>query len=134
MTDFRELCAELHAAFNTYAVDEVHHALLERARAALDQPEPEGPQPIPVSDRLPMTDLSPAAQAVLDAANGASSWGADDCLNESRWIAAAALQAAADQVVPETAPPLIGTPFVRWDAMDEIRAQLLVIAAELEDQ
>jgi hypothetical protein len=35
-------------------------------------------------------------------------------------------------VVPETAPPLIGTPFVRWDAMDEIRAQLLVIAAELE--
>jgi hypothetical protein len=132
MTDYRELCAELHAAFNTYAVDEVHHALLERARAALDQPEPEGPQPIPVSDRLPMTDLSPAAEAVLDAANGASSWGADDCLNESRWIAAAALQAAADQVVPETAPPLIGTPFVRWDAMDEIRAQLLVIAAELE--
>jgi hypothetical protein len=45
---------------------------------------------------------------------------------------AAALRAAADQVVPETAPPLIGTPFVRWDAMDEIRAQLLVIAAELE--
>ena len=132
MTDYRELCAELHAAFNTYAVDEVHHALLERARAALDQPEPEGPQPIPVSDRLPMTDLSPAAEAVLDAANGASSWGADDCLNESRWIAAAALQAAADQVVPETAPPLIGTPFVRWDAMDEIRAQLLAIAAELE--
>jgi len=36
--------------------------------------------------------------------------------------------------VPETAPPLIGTPFVRWDAMDEIRAQLLVIAAELEGQ
>ena len=44
MTDFRELCAELHAAFNTYAVDEVHHALLARARAALEaQPEPQGP-------------------------------------------------------------------------------------------
>ena len=45
-----------------------------------------------------MTDLSPAAQAVLDAANGRSSYGPDDCLNESRWIAAAALRAAADQL------------------------------------
>jgi hypothetical protein len=43
MTDFRALCAELHAAFNTYAVDEAHHNLLERARAALAQPEPQGP-------------------------------------------------------------------------------------------
>jgi hypothetical protein len=42
-----------------------------------------------------MTDLSPAAQAVLDAANGRSSYGPDDCLSESRWIAAAALRAAA---------------------------------------
>jgi hypothetical protein len=44
--------------------------------------------------------LSPAAQAVLDAANRASSYGPDDCLNDSRFIAAAALRAAADQVVP----------------------------------
>lgn len=44
-----------------------------------------------------MADLSPQAQAVLDAANGANSYGPDDCLNESRWIAAAALRAAADQ-------------------------------------
>jgi alkylhydroperoxidase/carboxymuconolactone decarboxylase family protein YurZ len=43
MTDFRALCAELHAAFNTYAVDEAHHDLLVRAKAALAQPEPEGP-------------------------------------------------------------------------------------------
>lgn len=35
MTNFRALCAELHAAFTTYAVDECHHNLLERARAAL---------------------------------------------------------------------------------------------------
>jgi hypothetical protein len=42
-TDFRALCAELHAAFTTYAVDECHHNLLERARAALAEPEPEGP-------------------------------------------------------------------------------------------
>jgi hypothetical protein len=41
-----------------------------------------------------MTDLSPAAQVVLDAANGAQSYGPDDCLNESRWIAAATLRAA----------------------------------------
>jgi hypothetical protein len=72
-----------------------------------------------------MTDLSPAAQAVLDASNLLPG-------KDSYLILAAALRAAADQVVPETAPPLIGTPFVRWDAMDEIRAQLLAIADELE--
>ncbi len=60
--------------------------------------------------------LSPAAQAVLKAANGRSSYGPDDCLNESRWIAAAALKAAADQV--------------DWDW--EPCSQLLAIAAELE--
>jgi hypothetical protein len=43
--------------------------------------------------------LSPAAQAVLDAANGANSYGPDDCLNESRWIAAAALRAASDRTM-----------------------------------
>jgi hypothetical protein len=43
MTDFRALCAELHAAFNTYAVDEAHHDLLVRARAALAEPEEQEP-------------------------------------------------------------------------------------------
>ena len=44
MTDtFRALCAELHAAFNTYAVGEEHHQLLVRAAAALAQPEPQRP-------------------------------------------------------------------------------------------
>jgi hypothetical protein len=43
MTDFRALCAELHAAFNTYAVNEEHHRLLVRTAAALAQPEPQGP-------------------------------------------------------------------------------------------
>lgn len=42
-----------------------------------------------------MTKLFPAAQAVLDAANNENSYGPDDCLNESRWIAAAALRAVA---------------------------------------
>ena len=40
---YRAMCAELHAAFNTYAVDMKHHDLLERARALLDQPAAEGP-------------------------------------------------------------------------------------------
>jgi hypothetical protein len=44
MTDFRALCAELHAAFNTYAVNEPHHDLLVRAAAALAQPELPGPK------------------------------------------------------------------------------------------
>jgi hypothetical protein len=69
-----------------------------------------------------MTDLSPAAQAVLD-----------DCLNESRWIAAAALRAAADEVVPEE--PLHGGD-QRWmyerDARQDTRRKFLAIAAELE--
>ena len=65
-----------------------------------------------------MTDRSPAAQAVLDAANGRSSYGPDDCLNESRWIAAAALRALA----------------VRINGADAIRQDILDIADELEAQ
>jgi len=42
-TDWRALCAELHAVFNTYAVCEEHHRLLVRTAAALAQPEPQGP-------------------------------------------------------------------------------------------
>ena len=54
MTDtFRAMCAELHAAFNTYAVDMKHHDLLERARALLDQPAAEGPKPVVDYSRVP---------------------------------------------------------------------------------
>ena len=80
-----------------------------------------------------MADLSPAAQAVLDAANGCCSYGPDDVLNDSRWIAAAALRAAVDQVLPEE--PLHGGD-QRWmyerDTRQESRKKLLAIAAELE--
>jgi hypothetical protein len=90
-----------------------------------------------------MTSLSPQAQAVLDAANGANSYGPDDCLNESRWIAAAALRAAADQVVPEQAEPPCGEsePWPqsyqlmadsKWEQRQQTRAELLAIVAELE--
>jgi hypothetical protein len=41
MTDYKALCADLHAAFNTYAVCEEHHELLQRTRTAIAQPEPE---------------------------------------------------------------------------------------------
>jgi hypothetical protein len=78
-----------------------------------------------------MTELSPAAQAVLDAANGAQCYGPDDCLNESRWIAAAALRAAADQVVPALRLPYDSCCDVSASA---IRAELLAIAIELETQ
>ena len=80
-----------------------------------------------------MADLSPQAQAVLDAANGANSYGPDDCLNESRWIAAAALRAAADQVVPEPDDRDKDNFSIRALRLRCVmRDQLLAIAAELE--
>jgi hypothetical protein len=83
-----------------------------------------------------MTDLSPAAQAVLDA------WDAKldpmvTCLTHDpeREAIAAALRAAADQVVPPERERL----FIEKKAWDfelcvevDIRDQLLAIAAELE--
>jgi hypothetical protein len=75
-----------------------------------------------------MSELSPAAQAVLDAVKEICPAPADE-------IAAAALRAAADQVVPEE--PLYGGD-QRWeyerDARQESRKKLLAIATELEAQ
>lgn len=73
-----------------------------------------------------MTDLSPAAQAVLDAF--LADW-PDEPLAQDRCSLAAALRAAADQVVPEF-----------WheegdiyaETKHDVRADLLAIAAELE--
>jgi len=81
-----------------------------------------------------MTDLSPAAQAVLDAANNSSAYGPEDCLNEARQIAAAALRAVADQVVPQCSQPSYADDFAHgaWFARDDVRDDLLRIAAELE--
>jgi hypothetical protein len=64
-----------------------------------------------------MTDLSPAAQAVMDAVE-------DDCIHPTdlHRIAAAALRAAADQVVPTTVDSRLST----------VRSDLMRIAAELE--
>ena len=72
--------------------------------------------------------LSPAAQAVLDAATmGIKSIQID----VERQCLAAALRAAADQVVPEPSPWEIGV-LSTADREIEIRSELLAIAAELE--
>ena len=72
-----------------------------------------------------MVDLSPAAQAVLDAM---SEWFVVD--DQERQALAAALRAAADQVVP---PDPCGDDCC-IDLCVGIRAELLAIAAELEAQ
>jgi len=85
-----------------------------------------------------MTDLSPQAQAVLDA-YWKSPW--DPCLqHEDRCAIAAAIRAAADQVVPEEPEPEQSTMLFSdwnlkiesWDAHMAIRRRFLAIAAELE--
>ena len=75
-----------------------------------------------------MTDLSPAAQAVL-AATGTTGTPLELA---ARGIAAAALRAAADQVVPETTTPWNSTLFLILST-PEVRAKLLAIATELEE-
>jgi hypothetical protein len=66
--------------------------------------------------------LSPAAQAVLDAT----------CYDmPNRVLAAAALCAAADQVIPEVL--LLGSDYQEI-ALQEARKAILAIAAELEEQ
>jgi len=60
-----------------------------------------GLKQLPQTQRMearPMADISPAAQAVLKAANGVSSYGPEDILNYAPFIAAAALRAAAEQL------------------------------------
>jgi len=75
-----------------------------------------------------MTDLSPAAQAVLDAViNVAES-------PDAEAIAAAALRAAADQVVPQRRKPTDPDNWeeATWTAQQNTRKELFAIAAELE--
>jgi Uri superfamily endonuclease len=44
-----------------------------------------------------MIDELSLAQKILNAANGVSSWGPDDCLNDAQWIAAAVLRSLVEQ-------------------------------------
>ena len=79
------------------------------------------------------TNLSPATQAVLDAFENAS----DGEYVEGVWVVnertmlAAALRAAADQVVPEQACQIYGLT-QRENERQQVREELLAIAAELE--
>ena len=75
-----------------------------------------------------MTKLSPAAQAVLDAAYREMDYAPR---RHVQWVTAAALRAAADQVVPIPRLPYDSCCDVYAAA---IRAELLAIAAELEGQ
>lgn len=73
-----------------------------------------------------MTDLSPAAQAVVTAIEKfdweAGHFSREDIWMNSREVTAAALRAVADQVVPEAC----------FESDDVIRDALLAIADELE--
>ena len=75
-----------------------------------------------------MADLSPQAQAVLDAVCNNTE---PDC--DTQHLIAAALRAAADRVVPEEEDmPTNLAHRVRRSALQSVRFQLLDIAAELE--
>jgi hypothetical protein len=83
-----------------------------------------------------MADLSPQARAVLNAADSVF----DEAGTTNQGIAAA-LRAAADQVVPEVdlhvsvandlLPKDIGA--AKWSARYEVRCDLLALAAELDN-
>jgi hypothetical protein len=76
-----------------------------------------------------MNDLSPAAQAVRDAAFSAYWSTEQEAPNDAHVIAAAALRAAADQVVPSNA--LYARSCCEFVG-EQCRTQLLAIATELE--
>jgi hypothetical protein len=79
-----------------------------------------------------VADLSPAAQAVNTAVLGLYPYGVarDMALSSDLAIAAAALRAAADQVVPVDG--WIGRHPEAVDTCQDIRAELLTLATELE--
>jgi hypothetical protein len=82
-----------------------------------------------------MADLSPAAQAVLDAFGKYPLHGDHIAKTLLQGALPAALRAAADQVAPETPQSEPDDPEMLkgiWDERRTIRAELLAIAAELE--
>ena len=81
---------------------------------------------------MPELSLSPAAEAVLSEAMHRMSAGESE--EYAKWIAAAAIEALADQVVPESCyqPIFIGkTAEVRWQERQLVRREILAVAAEL---
>jgi hypothetical protein len=88
-----------------------------------------------------MTDLSPAAQVVKDAAQDAYWLWDSMCPADAETIAAAALRTAADQVMPEEPRPTGMRPCgdtysareIRRAERMKLRDELLAIATELEN-
>ena len=79
-----------------------------------------------------MTNLSPAAQAVMIAAKSSLDWEAGYLPNA---VAAAVLRAVAEQIMPITPEPRGTKPTAawhRWNVTGALRLNLLTIAAELE--
>lgn len=80
-----------------------------------------------------MTDLSPQAQAIVNAAVDVTGYGKETQILKDRL--AAALYALADRVVPEEDPPadFLDHPVAaEIDQRRKTRAEILAIAAELE--
>jgi len=78
-----------------------------------------------------MTELSPAAQAVFHAFNSKFDWIEDGVPGPQFNSIAAALRAAADQVIPVTKSPW-GSTLVPVLSSQESRDRLLAIADELD--
>lgn len=74
------------------------------------------------------TPASVAAQNVLEAAYGVSSWGRDDVLNEAPQIAAATTRALADAILPR---PAVDDRSPQADLDRLRRVQFLELAREL---
>ncbi len=86
-----------------------------------------------------MTDLSPAANAVLNAYMDNCGW-LDGPLQRDYQCVAAVLRASVNQVVPDQQEPASSPHMgnfishVKWSHCQAIRTRLLVIADELEAQ
>jgi len=74
-----------------------------------------------------MTELSPAAQAVLSDVMYRMTAGESD--SYARWIASAALRAAADQVAPKDVPEMHNC---CHELLESVHEHINEIAAELE--
>jgi hypothetical protein len=117
-----EACLQWFSAF--YCMETWMQRDLEKFRTAR--------RPKPPSWRTPMADLSPAAQAAQAVLDAYDTSPFDDDLGD-RVAIAAALRAAADQVVPEE-PWHGGDQRLMYerDAHQSSRRKLLAIAAELD--
>jgi len=78
-----------------------------------------------------MTNLSPAAQAIVNAWVENTQYAPID---DEPFALAAAIRVIADQVVPETKGPRNQLEYELgdWDARDDVRNKLLAITTELE--